>query len=281
MTTQSGTEQTGSTEQAIRFSAKPIIVASHPRSGTHLTIDGLRHFFCETYQKQRFNQPVHDLYINLDRLEPDHQFYIPPERMTQLFERCRKRVIVKTHGSVQADRVGPDNRAFAQGILAASDIVYVVRDVRPVLVSYMALRPMKYPDSPTEISTFLKTDLDGYGPPAAAWAAHVNGWLDRPEVVEVVKFEDMRSNYEKTIADLGAALGMTRNARPIRVYPKPRSIVENKLRRLLGRQLSSSIDNLRMKMTTPKWKDVMSEGDLALIREQAGDTMARLGYAWS
>lgn len=275
-----GSDEPPSTVPVIRYSAKPIIVASHPRSGTHLTIDGLRHFFCETFRRQRFNQPVHDLYVNLDRLEPDHQFHITPERMKQQFEQCPKRVIVKTHGSVTADRVGPEHRSFAQSILSASDIVYVVRDVRPVLVSYMALRPMKFPDSPTDIATFLRTDLDGYGPPAAAWAAHVTGWLDRPEVVKVIRFEDMRRDYEGVIADLGQALGMTRNGRQIKMYRKPGSIFENKVRRMLGRQLSSALDNLRMKMKTPKWQDVMTEDDLALIREQTDAVMTRLGYRW-
>lgn len=266
-----------SEQSLIKFRAKPIIVASHPRSGTHLMIDGLRHFFKETVRKQRMNQPVHDLYVNLDRLEPDHNFRISSERMRHDFETCEQRLIIKTHCTVDVDRVGKENEEFARSVITGSDIVYVVRDVRPVLASYMALRPLKFPDSPVDIGTFLRTDLDGYGQPALAWAKHVSGWLGQADV-HVVKFEEMKSDYSGTIERLGAALGMTRTGKAIQIYRKPKSIIENKIRRLLGRQLSSSIDNLRMKIRTPKWREVMSADDLALIREQAGEVLATLGY---
>jgi len=265
---------------AIEYRQKPIIVASHPRAGTHLTIDGLRHFFNETYQKQRFNQSVHDLYLNIDRLDPEHPFSLTPERVKAYCEGCAKRVIVKSHSPVEVDQVGDDCREFVRGVFDASDIVYVARDVRPVLASYMALRPMKFPDSPTDIGTFLRTDLDGHGPPAVGWAKHVAGWLDHPGLSAVVKFEDMRADYAKAIEEVGRALGMTRNGKAIRVFPKPGSILENKIRRIFGRQYSSSIDNLRMKIKTRKWREIMSEADLDLIRDQAGEVMGRLGYAF-
>lgn len=264
----------------IDFKARPIAVVSHPRSGTHLTIDGLRHFFVETYRKQRMRQAVHDLYVNLDRLDPTHPFASTDDRFRQVFEQSAQRVLIKTHCTTEIDQVGETYRPFADAVLAGSDVVYVVRDVRPVLASFMALRPLKYPDSPTDIATFLRTDMDGMGPPAVGWAAHVSGWLDRPGV-HVMKFEDMRRDYEGTMAQLGQALGLTSRNVPIRIYPKPKSILENKIRRILGRQWSSSIDNLRMQIATPKWREVMTADDLDLIREQAGAAMERLGYEWA
>lgn len=308
--------------ETLLFRARPIVVLSHPRSGTHLMIDGLRHFFRETYLKQRFNQPVHDLYMNLDRLDDAHPYAVRPEAIRRRFEHATQRVIVKTHCAVEVDQVGAPYRGLAQAVFDAADMICVVRDVRPVLASYMALRPLKFPDSPTEMGAFLRARLDAGLPPAAGWAHHIRGWLEHdprpkflltlsegaapqvslrpignasgtgsaepasaagqqqpPPRMVVVRFEDMMKAYSPMIEAAGRAVGLTPNGRPIRIFDKPKSIRQNKFRRLLGRQHSSSIDNLRMRLTTPNWRDVMTADDLGLIREQAGDVMARLGYA--
>lgn len=262
----------------IETQARPIVVASFPRSGTHLTIDGLRHFFIETYRRQAFNQPVHDLYLNLDRLDPRHPFALRPQKVRDVLASSAKRVIIKTHCSIEFDQVGEANRDLAREIVDASDVVYVVRDVRPVMPSFMALRPLKFPDSPREIARFLRTPMDGGEGPAANWARHVAGWLDRPGV-HVIRFEAMREDYAKVIEALGRDLGLTWNTYPVRLFPKPRTMLENRVRRLLGIQNCSAIDNLRMAFETPDWKSVMKPADLDLIRRQAGAVMKRLGYA--
>ncbi|GEM_PF-6151007 len=257
--------------------AKPIIVCSFPRSGTHLTIDGLRHFFIETYRRQGFGQAVHSLYMNLDRLDPKHPYPLTEQKAQQILATCPKRVIIKTHCTVDIDQVGEAQRDLAREIITAADVAYVVRDVRPVMTSFMALRPMKFPDSPRDIATFLRTQMDGGEGPAANWAKHVSGWLDRPGV-HVVKFEAMREDYARAISTLGEQLHLTSNRYPIQKFPKPHSMFENRIRRWLGIQNSSAIDNLRMAFETPDWKQVMTKGDFELIREQAGDVMQRLGY---
>ncbi len=261
----------------IEARCRPIVVASFPRSGTHLTIDGLRHFFVETYRRQGFNQAVHSLYMNLDRLDPEHPFPLTPGKARDLLRKCPKRLIIKTHCSIEIDQVGETNRDLAREIIDTSDIVCVVRDVRPVMASYMALRPLKFPDSPRQIGEFLRTPMDGGEGPAANWARHVAGWLDRPGV-HLIKFEAMREDYVKAIETLGKDLGLTWNTYPIRMFPKPRTMLENRIRRWLGVQNCSAIDNLRMAFETPDWKQVMSRADLDLIRAQAGPVMERLGY---
>lgn len=265
-------------DMSLRFHGKPIAVVSFPRSGTHLTIDGLRHFFRETYRKQRFNQPVHDLYINLDRLNLEHPYDQIPRQVVEHLARARCRVIIKTHCSTRLEQIGIEYREFAKKVLDASDIVYVVRDPRPVIASYMALRPLRHPDSPVKLSEFLRARIDGFGTPAENWAMHVAGWLDYPGV-HVIKFEEMMKDYAGAIEKLGRSLGLSRNSSPIVRYDKPESNRANKIRRVLGRQLSSSIDNLRMKIKTPDWKQAMTSEDLTLIESQAGEVMKRLGYA--
>jgi len=261
----------------IEAKARPIVVASFPRSGTHLTIDGLRHFFIEAYRRQGFNQAVHSLYMNLDRLDPQHPFPLTADKARDVLAKCPKRLIIKTHCSIEIDQVGEANRDLAREIIDGSDVVYVVRDVRPVMASFMALRPIKYADSPREIGRFLRTPMDGGEGPAANWANHVAGWLDRPGV-HLIKFEAMREDYVKAIESLGKSLNLTWNEYPIRTFPKPRTMFENRVRRWLGIQNCSAIDNLRMAFQTPDWKQIMTRADLDLIREQAGAVMERLGY---
>lgn len=268
------------THEPVPTKARPIVIVSHPRSGTHLTIDGLRHSFIETYRRQGFNQSVHELYINLDRLHHGHPYAMKRTRVAKRLTTCPKRVLIKTHCSTAMEQVDDSHRAFARGIIDVSDIVYVVRDVRSVLVSYMALRPLKFADSPRDIASFLRTEMDGGSTPAANWARHVDGWLDHPGV-HVVKFEELRADYEQTMRNLGAKLGLRENGFGQRTFTKPRSIWENKLRRILGIQHCSSIDNLRMQIATKPWRESMSSEDLTLVRDQAGHVMERLGYKWS
>lgn len=272
------------TESAASFRARPIVILSFPRSGTHLTIDGLRHFFVETQRPQRLRQPVHDLYINLDRLHPEHPYRADEAKFRAEFARSTQRIIVKTHCTTALEQVAPEHHPFAHVLLQAADLVYVVRDVRPVLASYLALRPLKHPDSPRDLAHFLRTEMDDGSFPARNWARHVAGWLDWKSKdgrgVHLIRFEDMMADYPAAIARLGADLRLTRTADPIRIFPKPKSVFENKVRRFLGRQWSSSIDNLRMQLPTPDWKTAMTPDDLALIREHAGEVMTRLGYAF-
>ncbi len=41
---------------------KPILIASHPRSGTHLTIDLLRKQFLECQSSKRLGEPLDKIY---------------------------------------------------------------------------------------------------------------------------------------------------------------------------------------------------------------------------
>ena len=48
---------------------KPILIASHPRSGTHLTIDLLRKQFQECQSYKRLGEPFDRLYLALEAFD--------------------------------------------------------------------------------------------------------------------------------------------------------------------------------------------------------------------
>lgn len=75
---------------------KPIIVASHPRSGTHLTMDLLRKQFpvCATYKFP--TQSLDQLYLALEALSAPPRESISEARALKILKKSQ-RPIIKTH----------------------------------------------------------------------------------------------------------------------------------------------------------------------------------------
>jgi hypothetical protein len=75
---------------------KPVVIASHPRSGTHLTIDLIRKQFYE-YQSWKYpGESTQNLYLDLGRLLPKHKRRIDSSKAVKLLQRS-ERPIIKTY----------------------------------------------------------------------------------------------------------------------------------------------------------------------------------------
>jgi hypothetical protein len=191
----------------------PVVVASHMRSGTHLTIDLLR----------RNVGTVSADYLNLDRLLPDHGEPIPVADFEQRLEALRGAALLKTHTPARAAWFAGGDPGSRRGrdLLGAARAVYVVRDGRDVLVSlYYYMRHYSPRVRGQSFAAFLRDRDDffqgcegfsGLDRPSA-WALHVTGWLAEPGAV-VVRYEDLLAHRERTVRDLALRLGLPVPAR--------------------------------------------------------------------
>jgi hypothetical protein len=178
------------------------------RSGTHLTIDLLR----------RNASEVSARYLNLDQLMADHREPLGREAFDRALVALGPVPVLKTHVPASpagwfGGGAGPER---ARELLAAGRVVYVVRDGRDVLVSlfhYMRrydkrVREQRFADFLRDPDDFFQAcpGFEGLDR-AAAWARHVEGWLDEPRAA-VVRYEDLLARRDATLRALAGRLGL-------------------------------------------------------------------------
>ncbi len=185
-----------------RTFGRPVVVATHPRSGTHLTIDFLRRHFPACERDRWWWEPLNHLFLALDRLHPGHPHTMPPRQTLTILERA-ERPVVKTHSraslhNFEDTTVGP----FARDVVDAGDI-YIVRDGRDVLCSAHRWAQAKGVEE-LSIHDYLRLEDEQGRSSVQWWAEHVQSWVERATCV--VRFEDILGSPEHILQVFGDAL---------------------------------------------------------------------------
>lgn len=260
---------------------RPVVVASHPRSGTHLTIDVLRRHFAACAVAKRPGQRLDQLYLNVDEVMR-RDGPMSDDRALGIL-RGAPRVPVKSH--LRADYTRDHSAAVYPGRLpdrwvelleGRARFLYVIRDGRDVLASYKVFAQAWDPDARGTVTQFLRSETGGRNR-VRVWADHVEGWLARPEVV-VVRFEELVRSPVTAIDQLGAVLGEPPLGIEPPLPPATTRLWAGRLDRLRGRTPASTATLARAGETTLRWRDDFSAGDQALFLDEAGDLLTRLGY---
>lgn len=152
-----------------------ILVASHRRSGTHLTIDTVS------------NNTSYDFDIhNFDKVRNG----------IGLEEYGTRNMILKSH--MNGDAFVKHKKEFQNENIR---ILYAYRDGRGVMQSLY-----NYENKDSDFGSFINEpnfydtdEYDGELNRLEYWAFHVKSWLSKDYVIPV-KFEELRSSYEQTIA---------------------------------------------------------------------------------
>lgn len=101
-----------------------VVVASHQRSGTHLTIDAILNNF------DRF-----DGYHDLDRLTARHPKHVDRETFAERIRTAPAVLKTHTHGAHEAYFGDDTNARFVRALMEEHPVIYVYRDGRDVLTS--------------------------------------------------------------------------------------------------------------------------------------------------
>ena len=162
--------------------------------------------------------------------------------------------------------------------------VYLVRDIRDVVLSQysrereLGLHRMELDEY---LQRFLQDKLSGFG----AWQNHLPSWLDSPLASNghmlLIKFEDMRRDPEPQISRIVRFLGFTVELALIR-----KAIENNSVERM--RQKENAAHNLPRssreegrfvrKGAIAGWREKMTERQLKLVDDYAGEVLLRMGY---
>jgi len=256
---------------------KPIIVATHPRSGTHLTIDLLRKQFPECQGWLWFGETLHHLYLDLDHLARDCSPCKGIEKATRLLQRT-ERPIVKTHSLPTLDRFQGAKKQFAEELLNAADIIYVARDGRDVACSTHVWMKSHHPEARCSLSSFLRQEEAGTNR-VKKWARHVRAWKEHDDV-HVVRFEDIVSQPRAVIEQLGQILGLKpRYERPYLPKKVKRGGRLAAYWRRLTRQFESTAILGRYNGEEPQdWRTAFALEDRRFFHREAGKLLLEMGY---
>lgn len=163
--------------------------------------------------------------------------------------------------------------------------IYIVRDVRDVMLSSFAresaLDLLHIRNLDDYVRPFMRGKMTRFG----SWQRHVEGWMNSPLAKNgnllVLSFEKMRQDLEGTVAECLEFLGKRAESSAIQA-----AIRNNSLERMRAKEDSA--------ITLPKspgedgrwigkgsvhgWRQKLTERQLKIVDEFAGNTLARLDY---
>lgn len=267
--------------------ADHVVVFSHRRSGTHLTIDAIRNNFAA------YEAP----FINLDDLQTDSHSEKRVESYTDRLAAAP--CVIKSHApaEIEAHFHTEKGREMVLNIVGRSKIIYVYRDGRDVMTSYYHYACSVNPNVRSRsFSEFLRMK-DPLGIRKSFpmlnnveyWKHHVSSWLNENNVL-FLSYESLVGSYDEQIVRLSSFLGLQEPKKItniIRTTPKGQSSWNvftrgrEKLFKLYsqyvaGRELTSV--NFRQGKTGA-FVDVFSADDLEYFDAVAADLLSDLGYA--
>lgn len=192
-----------------------IMVNSHRRSGTHLLIDALCHNLEHAVFPAHRKLPKDFNIGSLFRQDP---------QILQVFDWALEHyptVIIKSHLLPEEMDITPRNRyeQRVKEIYEHAQHFYVYRDPRDTLRSLAGLL-----DDTGDLMTFIRTPNDHFVPSREQsdvdnnrtryWAHHLAAWREvakaKPDQAKLVRFEDLRQDFDATMHETMDFLGEAR-----------------------------------------------------------------------
>nr|WP_277816490.1 sulfotransferase domain-containing protein [Mariprofundus sp. KV] len=221
---------------------RPVIVASHPRSGTHLTMDLLRRQFSACEVNKRLFSFRDTPYINLDEFLSKNTKV--DSREVKWFNRA-KIPIIKTHRLPSFDEPFqylnpiPESRAELSKYLEQHAFkIFVHRNIKSTMVSLYYFVPES--DRGGSIHEFIrqvrgKRQLSRIG----FWAYQMARWLERDDVLSL-DYDELLKSPERFLPSIGSFI----NQRPLLRMPllpeAPKSLLSRRGAMFFSRKPTST-----------------------------------------
>ncbi len=254
----------------------PVVVASHPRSGTHLTIDLLRRQFDDCASRKLPFQRLDRLYLPLGALNAEGVGAISEQTATQTLRKSR-RPIIKTHEASGLHRLKSKYPHWREWINQNATVLYIVRDCRAVMCSMHLYEQSFNPKSRGTLGEFIRGTRHG-GSRIKRWAGHIEGWLSRPNV-HPIRFEDLIQDTPTVLAEMSKILRVEASMRMPLLPKSIRGLWHGRWQRLTAvNPESSAIVGYYKGQRTKDWRTAYNREDLDFIRSEAEPILERLGY---
>ena len=293
-----------------------ILVATHPRSGTHFCINSL----CLNVSGLRFST-VRGQYPSLERLFMDHDERYLDEWEAYLDADPEQIPLIKTHFTpAEIERglhtdgfLSPRAASIVRTVSQGAAVIHVHRDGRDAMVSWFHYMKDGGGGLPSDLrarlqhcsfSEFIRmpnkfyVPLRGFEPQDSSrpryWQHHVNAWLSHPGALHL-SYEGLHGDFASTLQHLTSNLDLadrlTRTPqRPPFVRRGSGRIGGRLIRRVrlslaaAGHQIGRGVRHYppaaawARKGVVGDWKQYFSPTDLAFFMAEAGDMLQRLAY---
>lgn len=254
---------------------KPIVVATHRRSGTHLTIDTLRRNFPECRPRLLPLESLHRTYLNLDRMNTNSDEPITEADALRILGKAR-RPTIKTHSGPFFGAIIEEHKPFVSGLLERADVLHISRDGRKVMCSLWAWRRSFDPAARVPFAEFIRqTDARGWSRPRV-WADHLLRWLDAPGAIHC-RFDDLVKRPADTLGMIAERFGLEFQPADPPIPPPVTGRYAAWAARLRG-DLGST-NHYAHGQRTPKPEEVFDAESRAFFEREAGEAMERLGQS--
>lgn len=264
-----------------RRQCRPIVVASHPRSGTHLMIDALRLNFAACRSWKLSGEVPTCLFVDLDRAAMQKRG-LGYWAVSRPIWRGTKAPVVKTHVDGNFDHIiWRDNSAKYSPKLIAwlkthATFIYMHRDVRESLASAYFGAPQYHVGQ--SFAEYIFEPADCHPSRLLAWAAHVRSWVSKPDVIGL-SMECLKSRPSEVFRSLSQKLQLPLAYAEPRL-PRPRTFpIGFRIRRALAFNVeSTALFDPKVLRQTHNWRTAVNRKDCDRINEQVGDLLVQLGY---
>lgn len=255
---------------------KNLIVASHRRSGTHITIDSITNNYIGYNSKA---------YLNIDRLIPGHA---QPLTLAELKEETKDGgLVIKTHMLPDPSLYFSDKETIdtLNNLFQQSNIIYVVRNGLDVMVSlYYYMRVYDAAVKKMDFTEFLKSG-NNFDPiqnmsRTAFWAYHHQQWSNSAYSKSTINisFEDWLKDYKGTIQKINKAFSLKNNKHIVNVLVSDQQGIIERIRKFFGKPDVKRTSISFRKGTTGESKSYIGAAEIEAIDKGAIALMQKLGY---
>jgi len=246
-----------------------VIVISHRRSGTHLTVDGIINNFAVFGNSTDVSDFTIDHIFNGKNLEAS----VNIDRFLNSIKDKPK--VLKTHSINDIDSYffSLDKKSFKKlsKLFRKAKKIYIYRGGMDVMVSLYFYQQQYLPSlKKTSFSEFLRqpNNLDCSCFPdnlsrPEFWAKHLDGWIKSKDVM-LLKFDDLRFNPAQSISNISEFIGVPHYKRLKDVSLEPSAGINDKIGD--DRMKRTSISFRRGNVGD--WKEYFTEDDISYFKQE-------------
>jgi hypothetical protein len=271
-------ELTGWLEQS---GCRPVVVASHPRSGTHLLIDTLRLNFPDCKSWKWWGERKDRLYLNVISLNKCRNL-VSEVRAMQILRRARN-PIVKTHATADLTRDAMDGDLTATPAAEVlswmkdhSKVLYTYRDGRNALCSLFEVEREWNNGAPqATFSEYIRQCPNGKSR-VREWTDHVRGWIDDYRVF-CVAMEELLIHPVVCLRGISDYLGLPCDWQHCEIPGITPNLTASRIDRLFCTHPSSTAVIHRLSGQTD-WRKHFTPKDREFFASESDELLVKLGY---
>ena len=265
---------------------KNIIITSHRRSGTHLTIDTIINNF------ESFSKTPEIYKVTLDLMASHtHGNKISTSDIDKIIK--KNPCVFKTHAHSEIKKFFGRGELglYVENLIGTSKVIYVHRDGRDVMVSmYNYMKKWNKNIRDTSFSDFIRMDediddstYDGSMSRVAYWVYHVESWLTRDDCL-VLSYDEFKQDVQSVLNKISKYIDVPVNEEINDIRRQDESNLKKIFKRFFNKVVPNRFKKVRHTSVqfnrgkSGSWQDYFTEDDLRYFTEIAGDLNKRLGY---